>query len=295
MEKTLLPGDRVIVEKWHYGMRLPQSYISLPFTDTIPGMDVPARLPYEPLPYKRLWLKQVQYNDVIAYNYPSNEPKPLSQLPTVVARCVAMSGDTIESHNGNVHINGQPLEQSDFVCEAYLVADSLLPVVENAMLLLWGNIPPHKSIEDKSLFLIDRKNYDKLSKRLSPSQLPQRVALSHDNYYIELPPYGRDATITPHNAAMYAHIINRYEPHKVELHGDTLYCDGKILTTYRFSQPYYWVLCDNRTSSTDSRTLGVLPHSHVIGRCGMIVFSIDAEKRGFASWRLNRFFKWSRL
>ena len=35
MENTLLPGDRVLVEKWHYGVRLPQSYVSLPWVDTL--------------------------------------------------------------------------------------------------------------------------------------------------------------------------------------------------------------------------------------------------------------------
>ena len=96
-------------------------------------------------------------------------------------------------------------------------------------------------------------------------------------------------------SALYAHIINSYEPCQVELHGDTLYCDGRAISRYRFSQPYYWVLCDNRTAATDSRSFGVLPHSHVIGRCGMIVFSIDATQRGFDSWRIGRFFQYRKL
>ena len=42
MENALLAGDRVLVEKWHYGVRLPQSYVSLPYVDTLP---VPTCLP----------------------------------------------------------------------------------------------------------------------------------------------------------------------------------------------------------------------------------------------------------
>lgn len=295
MENTLLPGDRVLVEKWHYGVRLPQSYVSLPWVDTLSGTDLPARLPETPLPYKRLGEQLVKHNDVIAYNYPTGEPSPLAQYPTVVARCIGVPGDTIEAHEDMLYINGKPSVQSPVITEAYLVPDSSLSVVEEAMKELWGVVLPRQTIGEQSLFFIDRYSYSKLADRVSPSQLPRLVTLAHDSYYIELPPYGKDAIITPRNAALYAHIINSYEPCKVELQGDTLYCDGRKMSRYRFSQPYYWVLCDNRTAATDSRNFGVLPHSHVIGRCGLIVFSIDAEQRGFDSWRIERFFQYRKL
>ena len=295
MENTLLPGDRVLVEKWHYGARLPQSYISVPFVDTLPGMDVPARWPKTPLPYKRLWLEMVKYNDVIAYNYPTGENRPIADYPTVVARCIGVPGDTIEVQGDMLYINDEPTEQSLLITEAYLVPDTLLSVVEKAMETLWGQSLPRQSVGEQSLFYIDRNGYNKLTTLLSSSQLPPFVTLSQDNYRIELPPYGSDAIVTATNAAFYADIINRYEPCKVELRGDELYSGGDKITSYRFSQPYYWVLCDNRTASTDSRSFGVLPHSHIIGRCGMIVFSIDALQRGFDSWRIDRFFQYCKL
>lgn len=295
MENTLLPGDRVLVEKWHYGVRLPQSYVSLPWVDTLPVTDLPARLPANPLPYKRIGERLVAHNDVIAYNYPTGEPRPLSHYPTVVARCIGVPGDTIEAHEDMLYINGKPSVQSPVLTEAYLVPDSSLSVVEEAMKALWGEVLPSQTIAEQSLFFIDRYSYSKLADRVPSSHLPRLVTLEQDNYYIELPPYGKDAIITPRNAALYAHIINSYEPCQVELQGDTLYCDGRAISRYRFSQPYYWVLCDNRTAATDSRSFGVLPHSHVIGRCGMIVFSIDATQRGFDSWRIGRFFQYRKL
>lgn len=295
MENTLLPGDRVLVEKWHYGVRLPQSYVSLPWVDTLPGTDLPARVPKTPLPYKRLGLQMVKRNDVIAYNYPTGGPQPLAHYPTVIARCIGVPGDTIEAYNDVLCINGEPTVQTPHLTEAYLVPDSSLSVVEQAMKELWGDVLPRHTIGEQSLFFLDRYSYSKFVTCLSSSHLPRLVTLAQDNYYVELPPYGKDAIITSRNATLYAEIINRYEPRKVELHGDTLYDAGRKIERYRFSQPYYWVLCDNRTAATDSRTFGVLPHSHVIGRCGMIIFSIDAEQRGFDSWRISRFFQYSRL
>ncbi|MBR5843513.1 MAG: signal peptidase I [Bacteroidaceae bacterium] len=295
MENTLLPGDRVLVEKWHYGVRLPQSYISLPFVDTLPGTDVPARLPKTPLPYKRVGMRMVRHNDVLLCNYPTGEAKPIAHYPSVVARCIGVPGDTVEVCGDALYINGQPSVQCPLVTEAYLVGDSLLAVVEGAMMALWGETMPRQEVGEQSLFFIDRYCHNKLATQLPAEQMPRLVTLSQDNYRIELPPYGREAVITSNNAAFYADIINRYEPCEVELRGDELYRDGYKITSYQFSQPYYWVVCDNRTASTDSRSFGVLPHSHVIGRCGMIIFSIDATKRGFDSWRINRFFQYRKL
>lgn len=295
MENTLLPGDRVLVEKWHYGVRMPQSYISVPFVDTLPGTELPARWPKTPIPCKYLWVELVEHNDIIAYNYPTGEAKPIADFPIVVARCVGVPGDIIEVQGDMLYINDEPTEQSLLITEAYLVPDTLLSEVEVAMETLWGESLPRQTVGEQSLFYIDRYGYNRLTTLLSSSQLPQFVTLSQDNYRIELPPYGCDAIITATNAAFYADIINRYEPCKVELRGDELYRDGNKITTYRFTQPYYWVLCDNRTASTDSRHFGVLPHSHVIGRCGMIVFSIDALQSGFNSWRIDRFFQHCKL
>lgn len=292
MENTLLAGDRVVVEKWHYGVRLPQSYLALPVVDTLPGSDIPARIPATPLPYRRLALKEVGRNDVIVYNYPIDSDIPLSHYPTAIARCIGVPGDVVEARDGALYINNVSSAQSPIATAAYLVADSILPQVEKAM-MQQGEVSPSVQRIDSNhhLLYLDRYRYNKLCEHLPLSLHPTPVMLSQDNYKIELPRYNQEVHITPDNAAFYASIINRYEPAKVCLQGNALYRGGRKMDSYRFSQPYYWVVCDNRTSATDSRTFGVLPHSHVIGRCGTIIFSIDARQKGFSSWRIHRFFK----
>lgn len=294
MENALVAGDRLIVEKWHYGVRLPQSYISLPHIDTLPGTRMPARLPYTPLPYKRISLRVASHNDILLYNYPIQKDVPLSLYPTAIARCIGVPGDTVEARNGELYINGEPSAQSPVVSEGYLIADSLWTPVEQAMVAQWGKPAERTTLGDTHLVYIDRLAYNKLCAQLPPALHPVAVSLAQDNYTVDLPPYGSDAIVTPDNAAFYAEIINSYEPHKVSLQGNALYHNGRKIERYRFSQPYYWVLCDNRTAATDSRTFGVLPHSHLIGRCGIILFSIDATRYGFDSWRTHRFFQPSR-
>ena len=63
------------------------------------------------------------------------------------------------------------------------------------------------------------------------------------------------------------------------------------LTSCRLTQSYYWVIGDNRAGMSDSRSFGVLPHSHLIGKGVCIGYSRNPEKPFWQSLRTDRFFK----
>ena len=136
---------------------------------------------------------------------------------------------------------------------------------------------------------INRYDYDQIKNLLPDKAALQPIALPQDSYRVELPPYGQPAKVTADNAAQYAHIINRYEREKVTLRGNKLYRGGREVKEYTFSQPYYWVVGDNRTTTIDSRYFGALPHSHLIGRCRYILYSIAPDGENGNPWRSNRF------
>ena len=50
--------------------------------------------------------------------------------------------------------------------------------------------------------------------------------------------------------------------------------DGKPITSYTFKQDYYWLMGDNRHNSADSRSWGVVPFDHVVGRPVFVWFSM---------------------
>jgi signal peptidase I len=84
MEKTLLVGDAVLVNRFLYGIKIP-----VPFTNKqipiIPGRD-PKR------------------GEIIAFASPFENK-------TVVKRCVAVAGDTVEVINKAVYVNGESLRE----------------------------------------------------------------------------------------------------------------------------------------------------------------------------------------
>jgi len=82
MEPTLLPGDRVLVDKTAYGFRLPYTEIEL-------GGDSPP-----------------QAGDVVIFDSPEDGTR-------LVKRVVAVGGDLVAVRHGRLEINGRPLAATD--------------------------------------------------------------------------------------------------------------------------------------------------------------------------------------
>lgn len=76
MEPTLMPGDRILVIRYIYGLRIP-------FT------------------FKRITkFKSPHAGDIVVFNYPEEIKRAF------IKRCMATPGDTIEIRNGSILLNG---------------------------------------------------------------------------------------------------------------------------------------------------------------------------------------------
>ena len=109
MEKTLLRGDFLFVSKVHYGSRAPQTALALPFMHhSVPVLNVDAYLDWVELPYFRFPAFQtVKNNDIVVFNYPIEDYRPLDKREHYIKRCVAIPGDTLRVDSGEVFINGE--------------------------------------------------------------------------------------------------------------------------------------------------------------------------------------------
>ncbi|MEO9531087.1 MAG: signal peptidase I [Crocinitomicaceae bacterium] len=75
MEKTLLVGDQLFVDKITYGPRVPMTPFSFPiFHNMIPYLNVKSYSEIQTVPYTRLpGLRDVDRNDVIVFNFPQGD------------------------------------------------------------------------------------------------------------------------------------------------------------------------------------------------------------------------------
>ncbi len=108
MEKTLLRGDFLFVSKVHYGSRAPRTPLALPFMHhSIPVLNANAYLDWIELPYFRFpAVQKIKNNDIVVFNYPMEDYRPMDKREHYIKRCVAIAGDTLEVSNGQVIING---------------------------------------------------------------------------------------------------------------------------------------------------------------------------------------------
>ncbi|MBW8524011.1 signal peptidase I [Chryseobacterium chendengshani] len=119
MERTLLVGDFLFVNKWSYGYRLPMRPLAIPFLQgTIldtgekgnPKDDPKSYVEAVKLPYERIFqFNKPQKNDIVVFNYPRDSVHvSLDRADPYVKRCVAVAGDTFEMRNGRLFVNGKP-------------------------------------------------------------------------------------------------------------------------------------------------------------------------------------------
>lgn len=119
MERTLLVGDFLFVNKWSYGYRLPMRPLAIPFLqgtiydfqkDGNPKNDGKSYVEAVKLPYERIFqFSKPQKNDIVVFNYPRDSVHvSLDRADPYVKRCVAVAGDTFEMRDGRMFVNGKP-------------------------------------------------------------------------------------------------------------------------------------------------------------------------------------------
>ncbi len=120
LEKSLLVGDFLLVSKFHYGARTPQTVVSFPMVhDTIPIAKTRSYLKKPQLPYSRIpGFQKIKRNDIVVFSWPADTVrqffkkeaaviKPTDKKSNYVKRCVAVPGDTLAIIDGIIHINGE--------------------------------------------------------------------------------------------------------------------------------------------------------------------------------------------
>lgn len=141
MEKSLLVGDYLVVDKVSYGPKMPITPLFFPFVHNVLPMtkSTPSYLEWITMPYKRLaGLNKIERDDVVVFNFPEGDTvaleqpetsyyalvrdmgrknvwdlseviyRPVDRRDNYIKRCVAVAGDTLTIRDGNVYISGQP-------------------------------------------------------------------------------------------------------------------------------------------------------------------------------------------
>ena len=165
MEKSLLVGDYLFVDKVTYGARVPMTPLSFPFAHhTMPlTKDTKSYLEWIKLKYYRFpGFKKIKNNDVVVFNYPDGDTvalnmqnrsyyaivrevghkdvwrnkrqfgnivaRPVDKRENYIKRCIGIPGDSLQIIDQVVYINGKPLPDVGYKEYKYVIQTDSTPI-----------------------------------------------------------------------------------------------------------------------------------------------------------------------
>lgn len=287
MEKSLLTGDYMLINKLSYGPRLLRTVLSVPFINQKYYSTLIS------LPYLRLFgSPDIERNDIVVFNYPREDEHPVDHRTYFVKRCVALPGDSFKIVDGMVYVNNELIDngnnlQFNYHLKSEKILDSAFIAGHN--LLEGGKISDNKdysftltkdladTLKSKTYITTIERNIEKKDmwdEFVFPFNVHYKWNV--DNYgSLKIPAKGDTIQLDTLNLCLFEKIISSYECNTLELKNDSIFINGLYSTTYIFKQNYYFMMGDNRHNSQDSRHWGFVPEDHVIGKATRIVFSND--------------------
>ncbi len=234
--------------------------------------------------------------------------RPVDRRDNYIKRCIAIPGDTLLIRKGLVFINSEPVEIFEGVQHRYFIQTNGTPINPKAFERLGvaradqeqmgaGYIIPLS--DDKAEKLRNFTNVVSVNKYETPGNEYNYQIFPHDTAYkwsldnfgpLWMPYKGACIPLTVKNLPLYKRIIEAYEGNSVKVRDDQVYINGEAVTEYTFRMGYYYMIGDNRHSSSDCRYWGYVPEDHILGKPRFIWLSLDSDKRFLGKIRWNRLF-----
>ncbi len=167
LEKTLLTGDFLWVNKMVYGPRVPQTPIHFPLAqNTLPILGTKSYIEYPQWAYHRLkGMRNVERMDIVVFNFPAGDTvatlcpnpdyytlvkekgrdaiwadkatygdviyRPVDRRDNYVKRCIGLPGENLQIKGGIIYINGRALPEPKNVQYFYYVHTDGTPISDD--------------------------------------------------------------------------------------------------------------------------------------------------------------------
>lgn len=271
MENVLYRGERIVVNKWSYGLRLPlMAWWG----------------------YHRWGDGPVGRGDVIVFNNPANlQEKVVDRREAFIGRCIGLPGDTlmVDSLFAADHSGPNTPDRKRLYAYPGRREQELTALLKRLSIRDDGILGSDSSRHVRSLSSYE--HYLLTQAIQGPCWIkPLEDADSGGTGLRPLVVPGKEhpVRVTPLNRTLLRNTLVLHEGRRAEVKHDTLYVDGRPATVCRFTQDYYWVGSDNSLNLQDSRLFGFVPKSHVIGRASFVWMSKEEGSGWFSGYRWKR-------
>ena len=273
MENTLYRGERVIVNKWSYGLRVP--LMSL-------------------FSYHRWCERSVRQQDVVVFNNPAAIGQPtIDRREIYISRCIGTPGDTLlvdslfSVSSPEAQFNPDKKRLYSYPATKEQLITSLMQTLSITNDGLMG------SNDSTHVRSFSRYEYYLLEQAISDQNWIQPLTEKSEKELKPLivPGKGKALRVYPWNITLLRNTLVMHEGKQAEIKNDTLYIDGKPTQHCFFTKDYYWMASNNSVNLSDSRLFGFVPQDHMIGKASLIWFSKEKGTGILDGYRWNRFFQ----
>ena len=273
MENSLFQGERILVNKWSYGLRLP---LMSAFS------------------YHRWRERPVQKRDIVVFNNPAGIQQPtIDRREIYISRCIGTPGDTLlvdslfSVSSPEAQFNPDKKRLYTYPASKENLITSLIRTlsITNDGLMGSDDSTHVRSFSRYEYYLLEQaigdQNWirpltEKQDKELKPLIVPSK---------------GKALRVYPWNITLLRNTLVMHEGKQAEIKNDTLYIDGKPTQHCFFTKDYYWMASNNSVNLSDSRLFGFVPQDHMIGKASLIWFSKEKGTGILDGYRWNRFFQ----
>ena len=273
MENSLFQGERILVNKWSYGLRLP--LMSL-------------------FSYHRWCERSVRQQDVVVFNNPAAIGQPtIDRREIYISRCIGTPGDTLlvdslfSVSSPEAQFNPDKTRLYSYPATKEQLITSLMQTLSITNDGLMG------SNDSTHVRSFSRYEYYLLEQAISDQNWIQPLTEKSEKELKPLivPGKGKALRVYPWNITLLRNTLVMHEGKQAEIKNDTLYIDGKPTQHCFFTKDYYWMASNNSVNLSDSRLFGFVPQDHIIGKASLIWFSKEKGTGIFDGYRWNRFFQ----
>ena len=256
MENSLYQGEKVLVNKWSYGWRIP-------FTSS------------------HLLADKARKGDIVLFNnpHPQDKETPVFARSLFISRCVGTPGDTLML-NQELLVTGERVLSPDskqLYTYPYQLEDTLVSTLRQ--MRMEGNTLVSYS-EGRYVRSFSHYEYYLLKQKLGTAFdiHPLHAHQKEGSHPLVIPTKGKPVQVYPWNVTLLCNTILNHENRQASVRNDTLLVDGKPVASYTFRKDYYWMASNNPVNLSDSRLFGLVPHDHLIGRASRIWYSSRKER-----------------
>ena len=273
MENSLFQGERILVNKWSYGLRLP--LMSL-------------------FSYHRWCERSVRKQDVVVFNNPAAIGQPtIDRREIYISRCIGTPGDTLlvdslfSVSSPEAQFNPDKKRLYSYPATKEQLITSLMQTLSITNDGLMG------SNDSTHVRSFSRYEYYLLEQAISDQNWIQPLTEKSEKELKPLivPGKGKALRVYPWNITLLRNTLVMHDGKQAEIKNDTLYIDGKPTQHCFFTKDYYWMASNNSVNLSDSRLFGFVPQDHIIGKASLIWFSKEKGTGIFDGYRWNRFFQ----